>query len=213
MASEELSPSQAHALFDILTHHEAYAEIEGLKKTYNVANFGTPVSSDTPSTLSSPLIQILLNGFVFVLPGLRDVSVEFWSRNVQAIITAMDDSNLSESYDKGAVGIRRTLSSAIAASIEFAARGCLGGYARRSVDRNRDYDTSKPEDVAAAWDDFLQEIIYGDLLDELFKKAAETDKLSDHESLVQAAHKYGVAMLEPQSIAAAAMSNALLLTA
>ncbi|KAL9037804.1 MAG: hypothetical protein Q9214_005540 [Letrouitia sp. 1 TL-2023] len=208
MVSEALSPSQAQALFDILTHHEAYAEIEGLKKSHNVANFGAPISSDTSSTLSSPLIQILLNGFVFVLPGLRDVSVEFWSRNLRAIITALDDSNLSESYDKGAIGIRRTLSSATAASIEYAARGCLGGYARRLVDRNRNYDTSRPEDVAAAWDDFLQEAIYSDLLDELFKKTAETDKLSDHEPLVQAAHKYGVAMLEPQIIAVTAILNA-----
>jgi len=51
--------------------------------------------------------------------------------------------------------------------------------------------------VITAWDDFLQQIVYGDLLDRLFSKAAETDQLSEHDSLVQAAHEYAVVMCEP----------------
>ena len=198
MECEELSASQANALFDILTHHEARAEIEGLKYSHSVATFGTPISSESPVNVSSPMIQLLLKKCTLVLPGLRDVSSEFWSKSIFALATALDDSNLSDSYDKGSVGIRRTLSTASAAMVEYCARGILGGYVRRPIRKGAHYDTSKPEDLISAWDDFVQQLLYGDLLEKLFRKAAETDKLSDHEPVVQALHKYVVAMFDPQ---------------
>ncbi len=197
MASPQLTPSQSHALFDILTHHEAYAEIQALKDPATIATFGAPLEPENTTTSSSPLIQTLLQRFLLILPGLRDVSPDFWTRNVKGLATALDDANLSESYDKGSIGIRRTLSTAIAAMVEYVSRGTLGGYPKLSINADRQYDLESPDDVIAAWNDFLQQIIYGDLLDRMFKKAAETDKLSDHEIVVQAGVKYALVMCEP----------------
>ena len=197
MATQNLSPTQAHALLDILTHHESYCELRALKDTQTIANFGVPLEPKTSRGSSSPLIQILLNSFILVLPGLRDVPPDFWAQNIKGLATALDDATLSESYDKGSIGIRKTLSTAIASMIEYVSRGCLGGYPRHAHGGGSSYSTSDPDDVIAAWDEFLQQIIYGDMLNRMFAKAAETDKLSDHEPLVQAAHEYALVMSEP----------------
>jgi hypothetical protein len=98
---------------------------------------------------------------------------------------------LSESYDKGVIGARKTLATAISALLEYLARGCLGGFPRKEIkNTERKYDTTKVEDVMRAWDDALQGLIYSDLIDELFDKTAETGRLEDHSSLVQAAHEF-----------------------
>lgn len=204
MASQALSPSQAHALFDILTHHEAYAEIQSLKDSQNVTEFGPPLQPARTSSSSSPLLRLLIDKFILVLPGLRDVSPEFWTEKIQLLASALDDANLSESYDKGSIGIRKTLSTAIAAMVEYVSRGCLGGYALQEVAKDREYDTSNPDDVIAAWDDLLQQVVYGDGLDRIFAKAAETDKLSEHEPVVQAAHEYIFVMSDPETPSAIA---------
>lgn len=194
MGTQQLSPRRAHALFDILTHHETYAEIQALKDPKTVSDFEVPGETKKPDSSASPLLQILLHKFVYVLPGLRDVAPDFWT-NVKNLVVALAQGNLSESYDKGSIGIRKTLSTATASIVEYVSRGCLGGYPRHSEQEERKYDTSDPDDVIAAWDEFLQQIIYGDMLDRLFAKAAETDRLSDHEPLVQAAHEYAFTIL------------------
>ena len=194
MGTEQLSPHQAYALFDILTHHETYAEIQALKDPKTVSNFEVPGEPKEPDNSASPLIQILLQDFIYVLPGLRDVSPDFWF-NVRNLVVALAEGNLSESYDKGSIGIRKTISTATASIVEYVSRGCLGGYPKQTEHKERQYDRTNPDDVVAAWDEFLQQIIYGDMLDRLFAKAAETDQLSDHEPLVQAAHEYAFTLL------------------
>lgn len=190
MATEVISSAQAHALFDILTHHEAYHEIKDLKFPETINNFGVPLNGSTKNP-STPLIQLLLRRFLLVLPGLRDISQDFWQRKIKDLFTAFAEADLSESYDKGSIGIRKTLSTAVAAMVEFCARGTLGGYPRRgATEAERTYDPTSPDDVARAWDDFLQQIVYGDLIDRMFTKATNTDKLADHESLVKATHEY-----------------------
>ncbi|KAL8667880.1 MAG: hypothetical protein Q9202_000345 [Teloschistes flavicans] len=193
----QLSSRQAHALFDILTSHATLTEIENLKYTDIIATFGPPLQPQ-PSTnqeSSSPLLRILLQSFILDLPGFRNVTSHFWTDSVVPLAKALDNSNLSESYDKASVGIRRTLSTAIASIVESVSRGRLGGYPKKSLKQDSLYDQGNPEDVVKAWDDFLQRIIYGNLLDKMFVKAAQTDKLSDHEPVVQAAHQYAVIML------------------
>ena len=194
METQYLSPSQAHALFDILTHHETYSEIQALKDPKVVLDFEVPGEPNKPDSSASPLLQILLHKFIYVLPGLRDVAPDFWI-NVRKLVVALAEGNLSESYDKGSIGIRKTLSTATASIVEYVSRGCLGGYPRHAEHKDRQYNKSDPDDVVAAWDEFLQQIIYGDMMDRLFAKAAETDKLSDHEPLVQAAHEYAFTIL------------------
>lgn len=193
-AEDCLSSRHAHALFDILTSHVTLTEIENLKLSKTVASFGPPLEPSIKHRPSSPLLRVLLQSFILDLPGLRSVTPHFWTDSIRQLATALDDANLSESYDKGSVGIRRTLSTATASIVESVARGRLGGCPKQATKEDTNYDQTNPEHLIQAWDDFLQRIIYGDLLNKMFVKAAETDKLADHESLVQAAHQYALIM-------------------
>ena len=185
-----ISSAQAQALFDILTHYEAYQEIQDLRLLDTIANFGDPLEENHGES-SAPLIQTLIKRFLLVLPGLRDVSTDFWQRKIKDIFSAFARADLSESYDKGSIGIRKTLATACAAMVEFCARGTLGGYPKsETIKGKREYSTTSPDDVARAWNAFLQQIVYGDLIERSFAKAASTDQLTDHESLVQATHEY-----------------------
>ena len=194
MAEFTISSERARALFDILTSHLTLTEIESLKLSETIATFGPPLQPTMKHKSSSSLLQILLQSFILDLPGLRNVTPHFWTDSICKLAIALDNSNLSESYDKGSVGIRRTLSTATASIVESVARGRLGGYPRQTLREGARYDQANPDDVIRAWDDFLQRIIYGDLLDSMFVKAAQTDKLSDHEPVVQAAHQYALIM-------------------
>ena len=187
--STGLTPEQSRALFDILTHKETYAEIEDFKIPGAIHKYGPPFQ-DGSSTSTSPLLQTLLSKFILTLPGLRDVSPNFWKVQVEDLVQELSEAELSESYDKGVLGIRKTLATAISALIEYPARGCLGGFPKKDFNRKKHYDTTNPEDVLQSWQDCLQVLIYGNLLDELFTKAAETDDLSQHDSLVQGMHEF-----------------------
>ena len=190
MSANTLSSVQFYALFDVLTHHEVYEEIKDLKYQPTITHFGPPLQTNSSEEPSSPLIQILLKRFALVLPGLRDVSPDFWHRRMETLFNALAQADLSESYDKGSIGIRRTLATATAAVIEYCARGSLGKYPNKESIKGRSYDTSDPHDVSIAWEHFLQQIVYGDLIDRMFAKAATTDQLDHHEPLVQATHEY-----------------------
>ena len=189
--TEPLTDDQVKALFDILSHHETYSEIEDFKSPKAIQEYGPPFQDDKKTT--SPILQSLVSKFVLRLPGMRDVKPEFWKVHVEDIIRELSAAELSESYDKGVLGIRKTLSTAISALIEYPARGMLGGFPREeSALKDREYDKSKPQDVLDAWHDFLQQLVYGDLFDKLFKRAAETDDLTKHGTLTQAAHEFVV---------------------
>lgn len=191
MSSPALTPPQAHALFDILTHHETYAEIVQFKDGPTIHAYGPPFKLAPGAKPESPILQMLLSKFALPLPGLRDVNREFWTERIQLLVQKLGEANLSESYDKGAVGSRKTLATAASVLIEYPARGVLGGFPRDTKDtKERQYDMSKAEDVMQGWDDFVQELVYGDLIDELFDIAAQTDKLEEHPPMVQAAHEY-----------------------
>ena len=195
MDSLELPPERLRALLDILTHHEAYAEIAAFKCKSSISTFGEPMQEDVATALrSSPLIRLLLHKFILVLPGLREVDADFWTDKIPSFATALANCNLSESYDKGSIGIRRTLSTAIAALVERVSYGVLGGFSAPNRPPTGSYNVSIPGDIQAAWNDFLQQTIYGNLIDSLFAKAAETDDLSEHDEIVQAAHEYVLIM-------------------
>lgn len=184
-----LSPEQADALFDVLTHYETYREIEDFKSPSAISEYGPPFQDNKKS--SSPILQSLVAKFALQLPGLRDVSPDFWKVRVENIIKEFSSAELSESYDKGVLGIRKTLATAFSALIEYPARGILGGFPKQdSALKSRSYDKSNADDVLAAWNDFLQQLVYGDLFDALYAKAGETDDLSQHGELTQAAHEF-----------------------
>lgn len=191
-----LSPSQAQALFDILSHHEAYQEIRDLREPGFLARSGTPFRTELHQANEMPLMHALFSSFLVPLPGLKDVSLDFYQAKCQEIIDDFAKADLSESYEAGYIGIRKTLATAAAALLEAPARGYYGGFPRKELSRSGAvYDTSKPEDVVAAFRDFLQRLVYDDLLDEMFAQAGATDKLEDHDLLVQAAHEYILVIL------------------
>ncbi|KAH9211500.1 PX-associated-domain-containing protein [Leptodontidium sp. 2 PMI_412] len=195
MTTEHMSPEQARALLDILSHHEAYQELRDLRLPGALSRSGTPFKTDgEPNEM--PLLHALFSSFLVPLPGLRDVTPDFYQAKCQEIIEEFAKADLSESYEAGYIGIRKTLATATAALLEAPARGYYGGFPKKDLSRTDSaYDTSKPEDVVAAFQDFLQRVVYGTILDEMFVKAAETDKLEEHDLLVQAAHEYILVIL------------------
>ena len=186
-----LTATQSAALLDILTHHETYAEIEYFKTPGAIKQYGPPFQDDK-SKSATPVLQSLVSKFVLKLPGLQNIKQDFWRLQVADLVDELAHAELSESYDKGILGVRKTLATAISALIEYPARGSLGGFARRDFKRAAKYDVSNADDVMKAWQDSLQAIIYGDLIDELIKRATETDDLSKHDSLVQGMHEFVV---------------------
>ncbi|KAF1979230.1 hypothetical protein BU23DRAFT_563447 [Bimuria novae-zelandiae CBS 107.79] len=191
--STSLSPAQTHALFDILIHHQLYAEIEAFKYPSTIEQYGFPFGKADGVQTTSPLLQNMLNKFVLRLPGVKNLALDFWQDKMRVLVTKLGEAELSESYDKGAIGARKALATAISSLLEYVARGMLGGYPvgkRHEEGSKKEYDTKKPEDVLQAWDDGMRDMIYGDLLDELFEKVAQSDKLEQHSSAVQAAHEY-----------------------
>jgi hypothetical protein len=191
MSSSPLTPAQTHALFDILIHHQLYAEIEAFKYPSAISSYGYPFKKEDGTQTTAPLLQSMLNKFVLQLPGLKSVGPNFWQEKVKVLVAKMAEADLSESYDKGAIGARRALATAISSLLEYVARGMLGGYpVKEGKVEEKVYDTSKPEDVVQAWDDAMRDLIHGDLLDDVFKQTAKTGKLEDHSSLVQAAHEF-----------------------
>ncbi|KAF2443469.1 hypothetical protein P171DRAFT_389682 [Karstenula rhodostoma CBS 690.94] len=191
MSDPALTRAQTHALFDVLIHHQLYSEIEAFKYPNAIEQYGFPFHKADGVQTTSPLLQNMLNKFVMRLPGLKNVGQDFWQDKVRVLVQKLGDAELSESYDKGSVGARKALATAMSSLLEYVARGMLGGYpAGERREEGKEYDASKSEDVHQAWDDGMRELIYGGLLDELFDKVAQSGKLEQHSSMVQAAHEY-----------------------
>ncbi|EMT70770.1 hypothetical protein NOF04DRAFT_7936 [Fusarium oxysporum II5] len=244
MTSTNLAPEQVHALFDILTHHETYAEIQGFKDPDAVTGYGypfsratvepqttqsappstgwrswagTPASSrpgtpkqgaakdvkETPSDdddkkpSSSPILQTMLTRFILKLPGVRDLPREFWSVRVQGLLTRLGEAELSESYDKGALGTRKVLATGSSGLLEMVGRGVLGGVKKanrpdKSSDKKVEYDRTKAADLVKAWDDVVEGLVYGGLADEMFDHFSKTSDLESHSPVIGAAAEYAI---------------------
>jgi hypothetical protein len=187
--TQSLDAEQASALFDILTHYDTYAEIRDFRQPGSLKHYGPPfaVEHERPST--SPALQALVSRFLLTLPGLKDLPEDFWKVQCQDIIENFEASNLSESYDKGVIGIRKTLATAISALIEYPVRGTYGGFAE--IDgKDRQYDTTKADDLARAFRDFMDQCIHGTVLEDLVEKASKTDDLQQHKPLIKAVHEF-----------------------
>ncbi|EXJ54384.1 hypothetical protein A1O7_09723 [Cladophialophora yegresii CBS 114405] len=187
--AEMLSPSQTAALLDILTHYDTYAQIREFRRPGSLARYGPPFTAhkDTPS--SSPALQALVSRYLLNLPGLNNLPEKWWTVQCHDIIENLEKANLSESYDKGVIGSRKTLATAISALIEYPVRGTFAGFPRIK-DHDEHYDLTNAEDLRRAFRDFLQESVYGDILDRMVEKTATTDNLGDHPQLTKAVHEF-----------------------
>lgn len=202
---EGLAACQLHALFDILTHHETYAEVERFKDPVTISEYGYPFaqhnhassdSSGAPSyatNSSAPLLAGLFRSIVLSIPGIRDLPTQFWHVRFQGILEKLADAELSESYDKGVLGTRKTLATAASAIHETVSRGILGGLAQGSA-RNLHgvYDRTNASDLVRAWEDAAHELVYGSLIDELFACATEHQSIEEHSPAVQTAADYTI---------------------
>jgi hypothetical protein len=186
---EPLSPERSAALFDILSHYDTYAEIRDFRFPGSLKHYGPPFTTQPGQKSSSPALQALVTKYLLTLPGLKDLPEKWWKVQCHDIIENFEKSNLSESYDKGALGSRKTLASAISALIEYPVRGTFGGFAKVKEPR-RSYDTTKADDIAQAFRDFMDGCIYGSVLEETVAKAAETDDLEQHSSLIRGVHEF-----------------------
>ncbi|OAK99474.1 hypothetical protein IQ06DRAFT_327036 [Phaeosphaeriaceae sp. SRC1lsM3a] len=192
-SSAPLTSAQTHALFDILIHHQLYSEITAFKNPSTINQYGYPFKKAEGTQSSSPLLQNMLNKFALTNPALKNLGQEFWQNKVGVLIAKLAEAELSESYDKGAIGSRKALSTASSSIAEYVARGMLGGYPvtkGRSDGKTKDYDTSKPQDVQRGFDDLMHGLIYDDLLDHMFERVKETGNLEDHLDVVKAGHEY-----------------------
>ncbi|KAK6385988.1 hypothetical protein LTS17_001562 [Exophiala oligosperma] len=189
MSEDVLSTAQSAALFDILTHYNTYAEIREFRNPGSLAQYGPPFNHDTEKPSTSPALQALVSKYLLNLPGLNNLPEKWWKVQCHTIIENLEKANLSESYDKGVIGSRKTVATAISALIEYPVRGTFGGLPERT-DRDDNYDTSKAEDLSRAFRDFMNDAVYGNVLDEMVSKTAQTDRLEDHPPLTKAVHEF-----------------------
>ena len=202
-----LSSIQLHALLDILTHHQTYAEVASFQEPGRIRAYGYPFTTTTttpearpgPDSRSpsyathsaTPLLAGLLRTIVLPVPGVRDLPPVFWHVRFQTVLDKLAEAELSDSYDKGALGTRKVLATAASAVHEALSRGILGGVPRGpSKNLDAPYDRSSAADILRAWDDGVHELVYGDLVDQLFDCAAEKQSLQEHSPAVRAATDY-----------------------
>lgn len=209
---EPLTPTQLHALFDILNHNETYRSVESFKHPEAVREYGYPFTSAEPATgsdapppppttyapiSSSPLLQLVLTKLILTVPGMADLPPPFWPVHFQSLMHTLAAANLSESYDKGTLGTRKTLATGASVIHEALTRGLLCGVAPRANTAEPDllaarYDTTRAPELARAWDECVAECVHGTLVDELFDFIATTPDLESHSPAVAAAVDYVV---------------------
>lgn len=200
-----LTPPQLNALFDILHHNETYREAESFKHNHTIREYGypftlaeTPQRNESPNYASksrSPLLQLFLTKCVLTVPGMSELPPDFWPTNFQGIMVKLADANLSESYDKGTLGTRKTLATGASVIHEAVTRGLLGGVPKgdQKFDlKKAQYDTSQAPELARAWNECVRELIHGELADELFDHCATTTDFEAHSPAVAVATDYAI---------------------
>ncbi|KAG6215002.1 hypothetical protein E4U50_008045 [Claviceps purpurea] len=157
---------------------------------------------------SAPLLQSLLTRLLLPMPGLSDLPAAFWTSRLQTLLARLGQANLSESYDKGALGTRKVLATGCSALLEMLSRGLLGGLPRgegtsrdegtgteagvKADENEKQYDLNKADDLERAWGNVLQELVYGDLVDKLFDHFGTEDDLETLSPMVEASARHNI---------------------
>lgn len=206
-AGANLTPAQLRALFDILNHNETYREAESFKDSRAIREYGYPFAeaeklqrnaSSNPTyhpRSSSPLLQLVLTRCILKVPGMSDLPPDFWPYNFQGIMANLAEANLSESYDKGTLGTRKTLATGASVIHEALTRGLLAGVpqsANTTPLKDRTYDVTQASELDRAWDECVQQLIHGGLADELFDHFMTTPDIEAHSPAVAAATEYSI---------------------
>lgn len=185
-----LTPAELEALFNILTHAQTFAEVRDLRYEQNLSRFGPPITpagaGPTPFPLLQQLTAAILSPTLFTPQG--------WADQIM-LGQRLASANLSDSYDKGFVGLRKDAATGWSAGLESVVRGLLVGRARDpSVDlatlHTQTYNRNDARALEHAWDDCVQGLLYGDLLDRLFDAVKTTPELDDVPPVARAALDY-----------------------
>jgi hypothetical protein len=149
---------------------------------------------------------MLLTKMVLPFPGMGDIPRSFWSIRVQSIMSRLGAAHLSESYDKGALGTRKTLATGSSAVIEMIGRGMLGGVEKQEPGAMDDakYDDGCADDLERAWGNVIQGLVYGDLVDQLFDHFVHSDDLETLSLTVEVSVRHNIFQLVPASASHAA---------
>ncbi|KAF9871461.1 px domain-containing protein [Colletotrichum karsti] len=200
--TQPLNAEQTKALFNILTHFETYREVEDFKQPETISNYGYPFAAVNPKAgdgeavvyakkSTSPVLQSLFSRFILPLPGVSNIGLEFWNVRVQGLLRKFAEADLSESYEKGALGTRKTLATASSTVIELVARAQIGGGPTSDpATRPKEYDVQNAADLVRAWDDAMHGLVYENLCDELLDYLAETEEFDTHSPMTKAACDY-----------------------
>lgn len=200
MSSAFLTAPQLRALFDILVHHETYAEVEYFKNPEAIDRYGYPFNAnfldggDTGGGKSyTPLLQLLLTRVILPVPGVRDLSPEFWNVKFRGIMLRLCEADLSESYDKGTLGSRKRLATAASVIHEGITRGLLAGVLEgRGADLQNPYNHKTASGLVNAWHVSVHQLVYGNLVDELFDHLTTTNDFEAHSPAIKAAVDYAI---------------------
>ncbi|KAI0390165.1 hypothetical protein F5Y17DRAFT_445880 [Xylariaceae sp. FL0594] len=194
--SGSLTTPQLGALLDILVHHETYAEVQSFRKSDSIENYGWPfVGRDAKRDVSSsPLLQLFLTRIVLGAPAVRDLPLDFWPGKFRGMMKLLGDAGLSDSYDKGTLGTRKRLATAASVIHESLTRGILAGLSHDSLpglpDLRRPYNREEAGELSRGWHDCVCQLVYGNLLDEIFDQLTRTESLEEHSPGVEAAIEY-----------------------
>ncbi|KAI1344194.1 PX-associated-domain-containing protein [Xylariaceae sp. FL0016] len=200
MTSATLTPPQLQALLDILLHHETYAEVQSFRDPEAIDRYGYPFI-DSPTgkkgaqheSSSTPLLQLLLTRVVLPIPGMRDVSPDFWGVQFKGLMKRFGHADLSESYDKGTLGSRKRLATAASVVHETVTRGLLTGVDNDKLpDMQSPYDSATAKGLTKAWQDAIRQLIYGDLIDEIFDYFTTSADIEEHSPGMRAAVQFAI---------------------
>jgi hypothetical protein len=116
---------------------------------------------------------------------------------IQGLLMRLGEAELSESYDKGALGTRKVLATGSSGLLEMVGRGFLGGVKITHQSEKKDakkieYDRTKATDLIKAWDDVVEGLVYGGLVDEMFDQFSKTSDVESHSPVIGAAAEYAI---------------------
>lgn len=174
---QSLTPFQLEALFNILTHAQSSSEVRDLRYETLMPQFGPPVTPALVGPSAFPLMQNITN--TFVPPNI--LSESGW-RNQLTMFQRLGAANLSDSYDKGFFGLRKNAAAGLSTLLESLARGLLAGLPRNpNVDlatlHTKPYNKQDAKQLEQAWDDAVQGMVYGGLLDQVFDAVKASPEL------------------------------------
>ncbi|KAH6676887.1 PX-associated-domain-containing protein [Plectosphaerella plurivora] len=151
------------------------------------------ITASDASVAESPILQSIFKRVPLTLPGVREIPPEFWSDRLQVLIKKFAEADLSESYDKGAMGTRKTLATAFSVMMETLARGLFGGCPTSTTGGRSDkYDLKKAEDLEKSFADAMHEFVYGKLIDDLAGYLARSEDLDAHSPMIEAVIEYEI---------------------